>query len=156
MDNKKLSNKELIEKYGCTVIHVINTENDSEPEFSYSIGLFERFGQPEIIIIGLKQELRHILINNICEDYKEERRLKINQLNDDIIENFGCMVVEVEKHFYKEYLGQALHYYGNNIFPVLQIVYPTLKGFFPWQKEFPKEIKQPILNTSINFGSIIL
>ncbi|MCU0394107.1 MAG: DUF4262 domain-containing protein [Thermoflexibacter sp.] len=26
------------------------------------------------------------------------------------------------------------------------IVYPTTKGIFPWEADFPKTLKQPILN----------
>ncbi len=57
-----------IEKYGLQIMHVLAGE--TEPRFSYSIVLFKSYNHPEIIIIGLKQELSHILINNMAEDIK--------------------------------------------------------------------------------------
>jgi hypothetical protein len=49
-----------IEKYGLQVMHVFGDELG--PGFSYSIGLFESYNHPEVIIIGLRQDLMHQLI----------------------------------------------------------------------------------------------
>ena len=133
-----------IEEFGCHVTQVFDPEG-KEPDFSYSIGLFKNYNAPEILIIGLKFDLCQDLINNICEDYKEGKYLKVDDFNSDILDNFDCFVVEVDKKYYNEYFGQSIWYYKNTDFPVLQIVYPTTSGVFPWDKKFPKRLKQPIL-----------
>lgn len=146
----------IIDEFGCYIIHVINTTEDveNEPEFSYSIGLFERFKQPEIIIVGLKKDLRHTLINNICNDYKEGKYLEINKYNSDILDNFECLVVEVEKKYFDKYLGQALRYYQNESFKALQVIYPTIQGLFPWDENFPKNVIEPVLNDELKVKEI--
>ena len=143
-----------IANYGCHIVHVVDMadEPSEQPNFSYSIGLFKNFNLPEIVIIGLKQELRHDLINNICYDYEEGVSLKISTFNADILEDFDCLVVEVDKKYFKDYFGWARWFYGNDDFPVSQIIYPTLEGLFPWNKDFPIEIKQPILNDEYQLG----
>ncbi len=140
-----------VEKYGCHVVSVFGGENlQKEPPFTYSIGLFKNFQLPEIIIIGLKTELAHVLINNICYDYKKGKSLKLGAFNSDILDHFDCMVVEVDKKFYPDYFGWARWFYKNDDFPVAQIIYPTVKGVFPWEKDFPANVQYPILNTDKN------
>ena len=53
-----------IGKYGCHIIQVM--EDADHPQFSYTIGFYEKFNHPEVIIIGLKNELSKILLNNMA------------------------------------------------------------------------------------------
>ena len=140
---KKISDD--IRDYGWHVIKVL--EDESAPGFGYSIGLFETFKHPEIIIVGLKLDLIHLLINNIGEDIKNGLTLVPFSFNSDIIDNFECYISEVKKSHYDKYVGQAQAYYDSDEFPLLQCIYPTLKGVYPWQSDWPEDIKnlQPVL-----------
>jgi hypothetical protein len=53
----------------------------------------------------------------------------------------------VDNIHYKAYLGYAHWFYEGDDFPVLQCIYPTVKGIYPWQDEWPERLKkvQPIL-----------
>jgi hypothetical protein len=143
-----------IEQFGYSVIHVLESVKgaEEEPGFSYSIGLYKTYQLPEILIIGLDQELRHTLIDNICIDYQEGISLKVGEYNADIVEHFNCLVVEVEKKHYEEYLGWATWYYKGADFPAVQVVYPDVLGLFPWDKDFSRFINQPILNGQFQAG----
>lgn len=143
-----------IEAYGCSIIHVPEqiTGNTVEPGFSYSIGLYKTYQLPELLIIGLDQELRHTLIDNISIDYQEGKGLEIGAYNADIVESFDCLVVPVEPKHYKEYVGWARWFYKGDDFPVVQVIYPDLLGLFPWDKEFSRFIKQPVLNEEFVSG----
>jgi Domain of unknown function (DUF4262) len=142
--------KEDIELYNCHVIKVM--EEDDLPGFGYSIGLFERFNHSEVIIVGLKLDLIHSLINSIAEGVSNGKRFESYTFYPDILDNFDCFVVDVANSNYDEYVGQALSYYGNRDFPLVQCIYPTVKGAYPWQDEWPKDINglQPILG-NVNF-----
>jgi Domain of unknown function (DUF4262) len=144
-----------VDKYGFSVVHVAESFNgeEEEPGFSYSIGLFKTYQLPEIIIIGLDHELRHTLIHNISQEYAAGNGLKVNALNADIIEHFNCMVVEVEKENYAEYLGWASWFYKDDVFQAVQVVYPDRLGCFPWDKDFSRQILQPVLNKNYQPGS---
>ena len=134
-----------IDKFGLSVRHIL-AEADLPP-FSYSIGLFKSYGHPEIIIIGLKQELAHVLINNMAYDIKEGKVFVPFEYTADVLDNFNCYLIEAEKLNYDEYVGGAQQYYEGDGFPLLQCIYPTVSGIFPWEKEWPEDIKnlQPIL-----------
>jgi hypothetical protein len=137
--------KSDIEKYGVHIVHVL--DEDDEPNFSYTIGLFEKYQKPEIIIIGQSQDLHQVLLNNIAYDYNEGRILTAGKLEDNILDDYKCMIVEVDKENYEEFLGIAMDYYNSMDFPVMQIIWPTQAGVFPYDKEAPADFKswQPIL-----------
>ncbi|MFC5742030.1 DUF4262 domain-containing protein [Dyella tabacisoli] len=61
MDAAEKKRLDDIEKHGCHVIQVL--AEDDCPPFSYSVGIEQSSGYPEVIIIGLKRELAHIMVN---------------------------------------------------------------------------------------------
>lgn len=134
-----------IEKYGWHVIKIM--EDNNNPPFCYSVGFYESFKHPEIIIIGLKLELAHILINNIGEDIKNGLGYQSGKFYSDILDNYKCRMLQVSQDNYDEYFGYAKWYYKNKDFPVLQCIYPTVKGIYPWETDWPEDIKdlQPVL-----------
>lgn len=134
-----------IDEFGWHVLKVL--EDDNGPGFCYSVGLFKTFGHPEIIIVGLKLDLAHTLINNIGHDIKNGIKYQSGQFYTDILDNFKCLMIEVSKKHYKEYVGYGLWYYKDDNFPLLQCIYPTVKGVYPWDKNWPADIVdlQPIL-----------
>jgi len=134
-----------IEQYGLHIVHVL--ADDKGPGFGFSIGLFHNFKHPEIIFIGLQQELIHSLVNDIGEAIKKGKRFEPFTYSPDILEGFDCYFIPVEQPNYKEYLGYARWFYKGDEFPVLQCIYPTVKGVYPWEDNWPVRIKnlQPIL-----------
>jgi len=142
-----------IETYGWHVIKVM--EDEIGPGFGYSIGLFKTFGHPEVIIIGLKLDLIHAIINDIGEDIKNGKKYESGAFYSDIIEGFDCYFVSVDNRYYHDYVGRAQWFYENDDFPLIQCIYPTKKNIYPWQSEWPEEIAslQPILTNSKIPGS---
>ena len=134
-----------IKNYGWHVIKVL--EDNSGPGFVYSIGFFETFNHPEIIIIGLNLDLSHNIINDIGDDIKRGTMFNPDKFYPNLIEGFECYFTQVDKGFYEEYVGQAQWYYEEKQFPLLQCIYPTTKGIYPWAPNWSENIKllQPIL-----------
>jgi len=145
MDKSEKKVIDGIRQFGWHIINV--TEDENGPGFSYSIGLFKTFNHPEILIVGLKLELSQILINNIGYDIKNGRIYESGQFYDGILDNFKCSMVNVSPDYYKTYVGFGIWYYDNSNFPLMQCIYPTIKGFYPWEKDWPEDLRklQPIL-----------
>lgn len=137
--------KSDIAQHGLHIIHVMSVGD--LPNFSYSIGLYETYNQPEIIIVGLKQDINHIIINNIAYAYKEACFFENGEYYENMLDNFKCLVLDVNQKYYDEYVGQALEYYGDNKFPIQQIVWPATNGKFPFDEGAPDSFKQwePVL-----------
>jgi hypothetical protein len=129
-----------IREFGLHVIGV--AEDEAGPGFAYSIGLFENYAHPEIIIIGLRQELAHILINNIAFDIKEGKTFTPGEFHQGVLDNFLCYFGEVPLERCRDYVGWAQWFYGGDGFPLVQCIYPDTKGVFPWEPEFPEDLKQ--------------
>ena len=80
IDNDDQQLFEDIEKYGLHVLHILGEEDYSPFSYSvglynYSVGLYKTYSHPEIIIVGLKQQLAHVIINDIAEDIKKRDEL---------------------------------------------------------------------------------
>ncbi len=117
--------------------HVMLVSGDADgPGFGYSIGLFEAFARPEILIVGLKAELMHAMINAIGEDLKAGAVFEAERRYAGIVDGFDCAMRAVAPAHYPDYLGYARWYYGGDDFPVLHCVWPDKAGCFPWEDGF--------------------
>jgi hypothetical protein len=134
-----------IAKYGCTVMHVM--EQGELPPFAYSVGVSQETGAPEIVVIGLKQPLAHSIVNEYNHRVRSGERFEGGKSYSGFIEGFEVFVEEVAMSAYDDYFGQAIDFYGGRDFKVVQIIYPTTKGVWPWAENAPKSFqdRQPIL-----------
>lgn len=144
-DKKQLSD---IGTYGWHVLKVL--EDETGPGFTYTVGLYHTFKHPEIIIVGLNPDLAHDLLSSMVEEIRKGKLFSSGRFYSDIIEGFDCYFTAVEQVHYDEYFGRAQWFYKNDDFPVLQCIYPTTKGIYPWESEWPESIKdlQTLLGSS--------
>lgn len=120
-----------IEEYGCHVIHVL-AEGESPP-FSYSVGIQKAAGRPECVVIGLKQPIAHFVVNEYNRRVRAGDKFVPGEYYAGFIEGFDVLVETVEREFYREYFGWDLWLYDGANFEVLQIIYPTTDGVWPWE-----------------------
>ena len=134
-----------VEDFGWHVIMV--PEDDEGPAFAYSIGLFKNFSHPEIIVFGLDLDLMHRVINLIGEEIRQGCRLAEGGSLSGILEGFDVRFVNVATRHFSEYLGWAAWFYGHKEFPVLQCLWPDMKGRFLTDPNFPEPLRrrQPLL-----------
>lgn len=140
-----------ITQYGCHVVLI--EESDYLPGFVYSIGLYEKFGQPEIICFGLPTDVAHSLINHACDLIKEGQTLQDNTQYSGFLEGYTIQLLPVDKDYYPYYVGYAGWYYTNFDFPVQQLVWPDKQRLFPWEQGFNPDwqLKQPLLDRNTDF-----
>jgi hypothetical protein len=128
-----------IREYGLHIMNVF--EDESGPGFAYTIGLFENYAHPEIIIVGLRESLAHILLNNMAFDIKEGKTYSAGTFHENVLDDFLCYFGEVPRGYFHDYVGWARWFYEGDNFPLLQCVYPTVLGKFPWEKDFPEDAR---------------
>jgi hypothetical protein len=141
-----------IEDFGWHVSLIM--EDDDGPSFAYSIGLFQNFGHPEIIIFGLDLEVLHGMINIIGEEVRQGRQYADGESASGVLEGFDVWFQVVARGHYHEYLGYARWFYKGDFFPVLQCLWPDRQGLFPSDPGFPDLLRprQPSLATQIVGG----
>jgi Domain of unknown function (DUF4262) len=72
-----------LEKWGWFVTKV--GAGDGESAFAYSMGLYENFHHPEIVLFGLDLEVMHRLINNAGSRIREGQKYEEGQKYGDIL-----------------------------------------------------------------------
>lgn len=134
-----------IAEYGCHVIHVF--EEGEFTRFTYSIGIQECTGQPELIVTGLKRELAHWIVNEYNGRIRNGEEFEVGKKYDGFLGNFDVFFMPVEEEHYDEYFGQSQRHYKGNNFSVLQLVFPNSSGVWHWEPEATDDFKwfMPVL-----------
>jgi hypothetical protein len=134
-----------IEKYGCHVLHIM--EEDDLPEFTYSVGIERASAAPEAVVVGLRRELSHSMINEYNRRIREGEAIRPGQLYEGFLEDFSVTFKPVEKSHYEEYFGWNRWLYSGNDFRVLQLVWPSTSGIWPWEEKASDDLRkiQPLL-----------
>lgn len=71
--------------------HVVNVLTDADgPGFSYTIGLFQSFQHPEILVVGLPSGVAHPVLNELGEAARSGRGHVAGATYDDYLEGFQC------------------------------------------------------------------
>jgi hypothetical protein len=122
-----------VEQYRCHVIHVL--EEGDLPPFAYSVGIEKTSQAAELVVIGLKQPLAHYIINEYNRRVREGEHFEAGQPVSGFLEGFDCQLRSVDRSHYPGYFGRDLWFYKGNGFRVLQLVYPTVEGIWPWEAE---------------------
>lgn len=145
MDPRDQKALDDIAEYGCHVIHVM--EDDEGPGFSYSAGIERSSAAPEVVVIGLKRSLAHSIVNEYNRRVRAGERFEVGRRYGGFIEGFELQVVAVAKAHYRAYFGWALGLYEGSDFRVVQLIYPTTDGVWPWDAHASDGFRayQPIL-----------
>lgn len=148
LDEQEARFVEVVGDHDCHVTWVFDDEGD-EPDFAYSTGLYDTFGHPEFLAIGLGRDLMHSMINGARDEIREGATFAHGTYQPGFLEGFDCLMCAVEKDHYPDYVGWSRWYYGGDDFPILQIVWPTTKGVWPWLPDYPDDLRtvQPVLGS---------
>lgn len=138
-----------IEEYGCSVVQVEKTSFGQG--WSYTVGVFDTAGRPEIIAVGLPQETAHFALNEAAKRLRAGVDLTRGR-HCDILGNVECEFRPVDTKWVKHLMGFALWYYGGSAFPVLQAVYPDLENRFPGEEGFDDAFEQPLMQPGTPMG----
>jgi hypothetical protein len=122
-----------IEQYGCHIIHVFG--EGELPPFTYSVGIWKSSHRPELIVVGLKQEIAHFVVNEYNRRVRAGEELRDGKVVSGFLEGFDCLLREVDRAYYIDYLGWDRWLYRGNEFPTFQLIWPTTTGIWPWQSE---------------------
>lgn len=119
-----------VEEYGCHIIQV--REEGGFPGWSYTVGLSDVLGCPELIVVGLKDGVAHSLLNESARRLQQDFRFEQGSRAQDLLANVECGFRQVEKRWLRQTMGYAVWFYGGDDFSALQCVYPDLNNHLPW------------------------
>jgi hypothetical protein len=140
-----------IEEFGCSIFHI--GDGSERPKWSFSVGVFDTCGQPEIIQIGLKEKAAHALLNGASKELHTGVDLTLGR-HRDLLGEVECEFRPVDPKWIKHLMGWALWYYKGEEFPVLQAIYPDQENRFPEDEGFNEYFRQPMLQRDIPWTRI--
>lgn len=116
-------------------------------EYSFTVGLFQTYRHPELIIFGLPPEVAHQILSVAAHEAKRGTPLDLSFPTDSLLHGYSCCFAEVPVWEYCEHVGYCRWYYLGNNFPLYQIVWPSHSGLFPWHPDASQEFKdaQPVI-----------
>ena len=120
---------------------------EEAPPFTYSIGLWESFDHPELVVIGLDTNLAHSVLSKVARAVEVGEAFDLSQPTDRLLDNYSCVFLAVPPEQYADLILSACWYYRNEEIPVYQVIWPSLEGLFPWHPDASDEVRlsQPVL-----------
>ncbi len=131
-----------VEEFGCSVVSVARTEHGLG--WSYTIGIFDTTGKPEIVTVGLPPETAHFALNEAAKLSRAGVDLTQGRQRD-LIGQVDCELRPVDPKWVGHLMDWAVWYYDDADFPVLQAVYPDLENRFQEDEGFDKAFEQPLM-----------
>jgi len=128
-----------VEEFGCSVVNVTRTKYGLG--WSYTVGVFDTSGKPEIITVGLLPETAHFTLNEAAKLQRAGVDLTTGR-HRDLIGQVDCEFRPVDRKWVEHLMGWALWYYDGDDFPVVQAVYPDLQNRFLEDEGFDKSFEQ--------------
>jgi Domain of unknown function (DUF4262) len=119
-----------INDFGWHCVNVI--EDGNHPPWSYTIGFYDTWNHPELILIGRSRATAHHILETVAKGLDNDQRLDLSTATDTLLAGTACHFVEVADRYYPDYVGFARWYYRRREFPLYQIVWPNHDGLYPW------------------------
>lgn len=120
-----------VEECGVHVVHV--PEVDERPGYSFTVGLWHSFEQPEVLVFGLPEEVAHELLNALADEASAGQKYLDDQKHAGLLVDYTVRFVALPPHCHAEYLATAVWAYDGGEFPAVQLVWPDKQGRWPWE-----------------------
>lgn len=128
-------------------VHVVTVPEGKAAGYSFTIGLWESFGQPEVVVFGLPPQVATELLNLIADEADEGTKFTAGSRHEGLLHDYAVRFVEVPKAQQAEFLARAQWAYEGEDFPAVQLVWPDKQGRWPWDPEARDGFRsgQPVL-----------
>ncbi len=140
-DEKKVVDD--VEKRGWHV--VVIKDEPGKTGWAFTVGLFETYQHPEVVIFGLKPATRGPILNWIGENIGKGNPFTAEKEHDWVLDGYKCWSCMVQRKWYYNLLGYARWFYGGNDFPCVQCIWPAKDGAYPWEQPNGHSSAQPLL-----------
>jgi hypothetical protein len=132
-----------VKKYGFNIMLVGEEDpaHDHPPKvptwpypWAYSIGLYHTYRHPEMIVVGLPEDLLGSIVSRLGNRVLAGDRFQPGQEYDEIIQTYRCVFLPVAEIAYPKFLNYATLFYRGFAFPALHCVWPDSDGQYPWER----------------------
>jgi hypothetical protein len=123
-----------VQTFGWHCISVVPGEGESGENFTYTIGLSETFGHPEIMIFGLNSNTSHGILSDCVQQIREGTRFQAGVEYSEVLGGgYKVIFKKVRAECLPEYFGAAVRFYDGKEFEGIVLFWPDRDHLFPWQ-----------------------
>jgi hypothetical protein len=116
-------------------LHLIHVEAANEhPPYSFTMGLWRAFQQPELVVFGLEPATADDLLQVIADDVEDGGRFVAGETRSGILHGYPIWFGRVGPQQVRSLLDGFDGPLGTEDVPMLQVVYPDKQGRWPWQE----------------------
>jgi hypothetical protein len=119
--------------YGCHVISVFDPE-EKTPSFSYSVGMLTSSSAPDAIVIGVRSSLGHAMVNEYKDRVRNGEKFERGKQYGGFLEGFNIYIEPAKRELLSDYTLGCERFYKGEPYEVVQLIYPTTTGIWPWNK----------------------
>jgi hypothetical protein len=139
--------------------HVVLISGDDEPGFLFTIGLWQTYQHPEILLFAPSPDPAGMVgrLQAVAERISLGESFEPEVLHHNLFGEHAGVFQEVYQGWYPFFLGTAMAFYDGIDFPVFQLFWPDPKGLFPWDDLFDPDLFpfQPLLHeTSVDLANL--
>lgn len=121
-----------VRKYGCHVVQVL-AEGDLPP-FAYTVGIGRTSDSPDACLFGLPADKSHRLLHHYNKRVREGERFEAGQVLQGFLQGQDMVLRPVHPSQLAAHFGWTAWSFDHRPFTMLQLVYPTIEGIWPWDE----------------------
>ena len=140
--------REVLQNIAERHVHVMNVTSEAGvPAFSYTVGLWHHFEQPEVIVFGLGVEAADALLHAVAEECVRGARFAGGERYEGLLVDLAVRFLDVDAAVAAPYLGAAEWAYQGEPYSCVQLVWPDKEKRWPWQQGVRQGLRdvQPLL-----------
>ncbi len=148
--DQTLPQKQLLEDVAENGLHVVHVPaTDELPEYSYSVGMWHSFEQPEVVVFGLPKEVADELLNALADDAAEGKTFLAGSKHDGVLVGYPARFLGVPPEQAAVHLPLVAWAYAGDAAPTVQLVWPDKQGRWPWDPDGRQGFaaQQPVIGT---------
>ena len=127
-----------VHQHGWHVVAV--PKDDHGPGFAFTVGLYLRTLQPEILIMGVDIAPSGRVLNAIGLYLMDGGGIVPERRYPEFVDGREVIFCPVHARHYRDYLGSAIWFYRGG-FPTLQCIWPDKSGVFPHETGFDERFR---------------
>jgi len=140
----------MIETHGWALEPVGPDYNSDPPRpaYTYSIGLPQAFGFPEIAVFGLTPVAIRGLLDLIVDQLRGGLEIPIGVPLVGLLDNeLRCVFAEVDMEVFGHLFQTAVKWHRGNTFRLVQLTWPDRSGWLPYESGFDQSLllAQPMI-----------
>lgn len=130
---------EKVEAHGWAVVYVNAGANT--PGYAYTVGLFENYSHPDLMISGLPQTTSAVILNNLGKRVKQGENFEVCEPVDGVMQGYKARFAPMHPGWTIKMMALNEVYVRLSDLPSIQVLWPDVSGSYPDEEACDRDTK---------------